>query len=204
MGVYWLFRNDFLSLYRNNLLYIPQNLFPVTFMWLANVSFYCVCCSVTPFNTLLWSDDESLLGSVPFQLFIWVSSGILWISAMNFWKESPCNGFLKWLGKHFNVGQYFTFRSPITIQSLFNKYLIRMWLFIFPLHNLPLLLRSMAVRFYWYITASSTLNPCTLIKYLNHSNAGIMSSDPISFASVEILELIFCLFDMLVTDPHLK
>ena len=133
-----------------------------------------------------------------------VSSGIPWISALNFWNAAPCNGLVTWSYRNFPVVTYLTLRYPIYIPSLIRKCLACICFFWFSLDNLPLFLRSIALKLPRYITASSTSNSCASINYLDHKNKGSMLSSLISSASVELLEFSFCLFDMLVTDPHTR
>ena len=127
------------------------------------------------------------------------SSGITWISALNFWKAYPCNGLVKRLANILPVRKYLTFRYPIYIISLIRNYLMYVCFVWLPLDNLPIFSRSIALRLSWYMTKSSTLSPWASIKYFDHGNAEIILSSPICSNSVEILEFIFCLFYMLVT-----
>ena len=100
------------------------------------------------------------------------------------------------------VGKYFTFRYPITILFLIRKYLTHICFSLLPLDNIPLFLRSMALMLSWYMSASSKSNPGVSINHPNHSNSESTPSDLISSASVELLEFIFFLLDMLDTNPH--
>ena len=129
-----------------------------------------------------------------------ISYGVTWISALDLCKEFPCNGLVKWSDKNFPVRKYLTSRSPIAIMSLISKDVAHMFFFWLPLHNLPLFSSSMSLKLYWYMTTSSTSNPCDSIKYLGYSNSGRTLSAPIIFAFVEILGFIICLLYMLATN----
>ena len=159
-----------------------------SFLWLVT---YLVCLYVTSLNILLLDGDERVYWYVPSQVRIW---GILRYSLI---RSSGLLGgsSLQWFGKvvaqNFPSGKYLTFKSPIAILSLIRKYMTRMCLFQFALNNNSLLLRSMALKLSWYMTTSSTSNPCASIKCLYHSNVGITLSALISSASVELLGYIF-------------
>ena len=161
------------------------------------------------------SVSSSLLSTQYYELGTNVSSGmshtkyifgvyseITWISDLNFRKASPCNGLVKCPSSILLVGQYLRFRPPLAILSLIRKYMMHICFPQFPLDNLPLLFRSTELRLSWYMTTSSTWNPCASTKYLYHRNKGITLSAQISSTSVEILEFIFYLFEILATDPH--
>ena len=131
-----------------------------------------------------------------------VSSVITWISALNFWKAVPFNGFVKWSAKIIPVGEYLTLISLINILSLIWKDLTDMCFVQLTLDNVPLFYRSMELNLSCYMAATSTSNPCDSIKYLGHRNAGSTLSAHISSASAEILDFSFFLLDMISTDPH--
>ena len=60
---------------------------------------------------------------------------------------------------------------------------------------------NIALSFSWNRTLSSMVKPCTLIQYWFHSIWGLAYSAPINSASIEILELILCFFEIPVMEP---
>jgi hypothetical protein len=66
---------------------------------------------------------------------------------------------------------------------------------------LPFVLSSMVLMLSWFMIHSSTLYHWPSRKYRVHIICGIVSSSPKRLDSVELGVLIFCLLDMLITDP---
>ncbi len=116
-------------------------------------------------------------------------------------KGPPCFGFVRTLAHIISVGQYMTLRSPSAILLRMKKYLHLMCLVRLELKKEPLTSSHMVDWLSWKRMFCSMEYPWASIKYLVWRIEDRAWSAPMSLDSVELLELILCLFEKLMVVP---
>ncbi len=119
-------------------------------------------------------------------------------------KGPPCFSFVRILAHIISVGQYITSRSPSAILSGMKKYLHLMCLVCLELEKEPLTSSRMVDWLSWKRMFCSTEYSWASIKYLVWRIEDRAWSAPMSSDSVELLELILCLFEKLMAASLLS
>ncbi len=119
-------------------------------------------------------------------------------------KGPPCFGFVRTLAHIISVGQYITLRSPLAILSRMKKYLHLMCLVHLKLEKEPSTSSRMVDWLSWKRMFCSMEYPWASIKCLAWRIEDKAWSAPMSLDSVELLELILCLFEKLMAAPLLS
>jgi hypothetical protein len=116
-------------------------------------------------------------------------------------KGPPCFGFVRILAHINSVGQYITLMSTLAILLQMKKYLHLMCLVCLELKKEPLTSSRMVDWLSWKRMFCSMEYPWASIKYLVWRIEDRAWSAPMSSDSVELLELILCLFEKLMAAP---
>ena len=130
-----------------------------------------------------------------------LSNDILIIAYLDFWNGFPCSFFVTFSSKISSVGKYLFVICILETPYLMEKYHMCMWFLSLVLYLLPFSLFKIALLLSWYSTFSSTLNPCTLMKYYVRSIFGLMLWNSVTSLSVYLVPFIFYLFYIIIVAP---